>query len=168
MALRLLQPTPNASAMSQLAILARFMLSTLVEPDWSYWRWLRLAILRLLACISTCKAMKAPSPCTVWLVRIGVENAKKPWRAKACQDLCKASKQLNEHGQQHQPAHRVTCRLNRNLDLISAELGVNATERHVFGLAVLIHAEPILEATFDLYGSCEAHACQAFCYCTSS
>ena len=25
------------------------MLSTLVEPDWSYWRWLRSAILRLLS-----------------------------------------------------------------------------------------------------------------------
>ncbi len=130
------------------------MLSTLVEPDWSYWRWLRLAILRLLTHAYLVQGNESALALHCVARQIGIENAREALEGQGLSGFVQSLKAIEQAWSADiNQLIEFPARLNRNLDLISAELGMNATERHVFGLAVLIHAEPILEATFDLYGS---------------
>lgn len=130
------------------------LLPMLVEPDERYWQWLRLVILRLLTHAFLTQAKQNVHGLYCVSSQIGIENAKDVSANQGLSEFVRGLKSIGGvwqadvgHGAQFPK------RLQRNLDLIATELGLNPLEREIFGLSVLVHAEPLLDGAFDLFGA---------------
>lgn len=130
------------------------VLPMLVEPDWAYWLWVRLAILRLLTQAYQTQTKQNGFGLHQVASQIGIENAKAALEGQGLSRFVGSLKVIAAAwAVEVDPTDKFPHRLRRNIDLVASDLGMNAVEMQVFGLAVLIHAEPLLEGAFDLFGA---------------
>lgn len=130
------------------------ILPMLVEPDTSYWMWLRLAIMRLLSHAYLTRASQNSNGLQFVARQIGIENARHASTKLGLNDFVGGLKAVGRTwAQEVGDKACFPMRLQRNIELIGAELGLNTLEREILGLSVLVHAEPVLDNAFDLLGS---------------
>lgn len=130
------------------------ILPMLVEPDTSYWMWVRLAILRLLSHAYLTRASQNSNGLQFVARQIGIENARHASAKLGLTDFVSGLKAVaRSWAQEVGDRPHFPVRLQRNIEMIGAELGLNPLEREILGLSVLVHAEPVLDNAFDLLGS---------------
>ncbi len=130
------------------------VLPMLVEPNAHYWAWIRLVKLRLLAHAFMTQAGSNHNGLHLMARQIGIENSRHVCAYLGIGAFVSSLLAIARAWQQELGSHALfPVRLQRNLDLIANELRLTAQESEILGLAVLVHAEPAFDDTFDQWDS---------------
>lgn len=140
----------HADAYVSIGSTSDHILPMLVESDVRYWGWLRLVMLRLVAHAFMTQMGRNYNGLQAMALQIGVENARQVCTRLGVTGFVSSLHAIGQVWEEEVGNRtRFPARLQRNLDLLADELRLTPLESEILGLAVLAHAEPVLDNTFD-------------------